>query len=413
MMNNSERDQRPLSVRDGPRGAPRRVAIVQGDAWRTFRVVAAFLLAAAGVGVAGGPSHTWLALHLFLVGGVLGAISGATQLFAVTWSSSPAPPRHLVTFQRWFLAAGTVVLVVGRHLDAPAAVAAAGGGAVVVALALLAWLLWWVRSRVVTDRFVPAIDTYLLALTLGVVGTSIGVGMVSGGVATASGGRDAHIVLNLFGLVGLVVLGTLPTFVATQVRAKVSTRATPARVRGAAVVAAFGVSAAVVGLLLEVGALAASGFVVVGAVAVSTLGTLPRLGSTQRQWAGPRLVQLLAGLAWWVVAAWWAALWALDLVSGERLWLLLGVGAYGQLVVASLAYLGPILRGRDHHAQSLAFRITRSWVSVVAGNVAAVAVVAGAWTVVAGAIVVWLVDLVGRAVVLVVRVRPTPLRSAG
>jgi hypothetical protein len=193
----------------------------------------------------------------------------------------------------------------------------------------------------------------------------------------------------------------------------VSTRATPARVRGAAVVAAFGVSAAVVGLLLEVGALAASGFVVVGAVAVSTLGTLPRLGSTQRQWAGPRLVQLLAGLAWWVVAAWWAALWALDLVSGERLWLLLGVGAYGQLVVASLAYLGPILRGRDHHAQSLAFRITRSWVSVVAGNVAAVAVVAGAWTVVAGAIVVWLVDLVGRAVVLVVRVRPTPLRSAG
>jgi nitrite reductase (NO-forming) len=394
-----------------PRGAPGRAATAQRDAWRTIRLAAAFLVTAAVVGVVGGRAETWTALHLLLVGGVLGAVSAATQLFAVTWSASPAPPSRVVALQRWSLAAGALIVVVGRRSDAPAAVVGAGGGAVLLALTLLAWILWWVRARVVTDRFVPAIDTYLIAVALGAIGTSLGVAMVSGGLATASAARDAHIALNLFGLVGLVVLGTLPTFVATQVRAKVSPSATPARVRATAILMAGATATASIGLLLELGPLAAVGFAGVAAVAASTFGVLPRLGSKQREWAGPRLVQLLTALGWWVVAAGWAAIWSLDVVAADRLWLLLGVGAYTQLVVASLAYLAPILRGRDHRAQPLAFRITRSWVSVIAGNVVAGAIVLGTWSVVVAGVTVWALDLVVRAVVLVVRVRPTPLPS--
>lgn len=395
------------------RAAPGRAAIAQRDAWRTLRLVGGFLVAALVVGVRGGRPTIWAALHLLLVGGILGAISAAAQLFAVTWSSSPAPPRPLVALQRWLLAVGAVVLVVGRHRGWPEALTAAGGTAVVAALALLGWILVWIRQRGITDRFVPAIDTYLLALAVGLVGTGTGVAMVTGGLATASAARDAHITLNLFGLVGLVVAGTLPTFVATQVRAKVSPRATPARVRLTAAAMGGAVLLASLGLLLEVGALAALGFAGFAVVAASTFSILPRLGPKQRSWAGPRLAQLLAALAWWVVAAAWAALWSLDVVVADRLWLLLGVGVYTQLVVASLAYLGPIIRGRDHEAQPRAFRITRSWLSLVAGNATALAIVVGWWPAIAAAAVVWGLDVAVRAAVLVARVRPSPLPSGG
>jgi nitrite reductase (NO-forming) len=396
-----------------PRGAPSRAATAQRDAWRTLRLVGAFLLAALVVGLPGGESTRWVALHLLLVGGILGAISAASQLFAVTWSSSPAPPRSAVTAQRWLLAGGAVVLVVGRHRGAPTVVTAAGGSAVVLALALLAWILWWIRGRAVTDRFAPAIDAYLLALAVGVVGTGIGVGMVAGGIATASSARDAHIALNLFGLVGLVVAGTLPTFVATQVRAKVSPRATSARVRATAAALGAATLMAAGGLLAEARAVAATGFVAYALVAASTFRTLPMLGPKQRSWAGPRLLQLLTAMAWWAAAAVWAALWSLGRVGEERLWLLLGVAAYAQLVVGSLAYLGPIIRGRDHEAQPRAFRITRSWFSLAAGNALALALVVGWWPGAAICAAAWGLDLVVRAVVLVTRVRPSPLPSGG
>jgi nitrite reductase (NO-forming) len=394
-----------------PRGAPGRAAAAQRDAWRTLRIAGAFLAAALLAGVLGGHAGTWAALHLLLLGGVLSAISAATQLFAVTWSASPAPPTVLVALQRWLLAVGAVVVVVGRHREAHAAVTGAGGTAVLTALGLLGWILWQVRRHAVTDRFAPAIDAYLLAIGLGVVGSAVGVAMASAAFATTGGAREAHIVLNLFGLVGLVVLGTLPTFVATQVRAKVSGRATSTRLRRAALLMAGSTVVAVGGLTAEQGLVAAVGFLGYAMSALAVIALLPNLGPKQRRWAGPRLAQLLAALGWWVLAAVWAAAWSLDLAAGDRLWLLLGVGGYGQLVVASLAYLGPILRGRDHEAQARAFRITRSWLSVTAGNLVALAILVGWWQVTVVAAVVWALDVAVRAVLLVLLVRPTPLAS--
>jgi hypothetical protein len=61
-------------------------------------------------------------------------------------------------------------------------------------------------------RFHPALHFYLAALGFGVVGTGLGAAMVTG----SDGLRDAHVTVNLLGLVGLVIAGTLPFFIATQ-----------------------------------------------------------------------------------------------------------------------------------------------------------------------------------------------------
>jgi nitrite reductase (NO-forming) len=393
------------------RGAPGRAAQAQRQAWRTLRVAVAFVAAAATAALVTGSGQVWLPVHLLLLGGVLGAISAATQLFAVTWSAAPAPSDRVAGAQRWLLAVGAAGVVGSRHLDLPLPAIAASGAAVLVALLLLAAILFRIRSTVATDRFVASIDCYLLALVLGLAGSGTGLLLAAGGLGTVAGARDAHIVLNLFGLVGLVVLGTLPTFVATQARTRVSPRLSPRRLRGLAVAMAAGTLAAATGILTGDATVGTLGFGLYAASAAGVVLLVPRLGPRQRQWAGPRLLQLLTGVGWWIATTGWAAASQAGVVPADRLWLVLAVGGYAQLVIASLAYLGPIIRGRDHEAQRRAFAITRSWPSLVAGNVAAVSISVAWWPVAGVALGVWALDVVTRATLLAVRVRPAPLPS--
>jgi hypothetical protein len=60
----------------------------------------------------------------------------------------------------------------------------------------------------VERRFDPAVAGYLAALTAGTVGVAVGVAMAVGRATVDL--RAAHVTLNLLGLVGLVVGGTLP-----------------------------------------------------------------------------------------------------------------------------------------------------------------------------------------------------------
>ncbi|HRD99682.1 MAG TPA: hypothetical protein PLV68_00185, partial [Ilumatobacteraceae bacterium] len=53
------------------------------------------------------------------------------------------------------------------------------------------------------------------------------------------------------------------------------------------------------------------------------------------------------------------------------------IGGFAQILVASLAYLGPVLRGGGHRRLSAGFAITRSWTSLAAGNAAALAALTG------------------------------------
>jgi hypothetical protein len=54
------------------------------------------------------------------------------------------------------------------------------------------------------------------------------------------------------------------------------------------------------------------------------------------------------------------------------------VGGYAQILVASLAYLGPVLSAGGHERLARSFAVTGSWPGLVAGNVAAAGLVAGA-----------------------------------
>jgi hypothetical protein len=78
--------------------AAARVRVAQAGARKALVLAAGFCVAAAGAAVVPHRTGGWLPLHLFLVGSIGLAISGATRLFTVTWSAGrPAHPRLVVT----------------------------------------------------------------------------------------------------------------------------------------------------------------------------------------------------------------------------------------------------------------------------------------------------------------------------
>jgi nitrite reductase (NO-forming) len=221
-------------------------------------------------------------------------------------------------------------------------------------------------------------------------------------VSGRSGLRDAHVLVNLLGLVGLVIAGTLPYFTATQTRMKMSSRATPRRLHADLAWLAASLAVATAGAIAEEAAATAVGLALYAAGLVHLATLLPRPGRKQLRWAGPRVLQLGTGYVWWVgtvmVAAGRAA--AGDGVLSETAVVALVLGGYAPILVASLAYLAPVVRGGGHVRLTAGFAATRSWVSLVAGNVAAGAWVMGHATTAAVATVVLAADVAGRAAVL-------------
>ncbi|MFV0317460.1 MAG: hypothetical protein ACK5O2_10950 [Microthrixaceae bacterium] len=389
-----------------------RVVDSQRQAKSSLGIAVAFMAAAAVTAVADLSIGVWLPLHLFLVGGLLSAISGATQLLAVTWSAAPAPPDRWAAVQRWSLACGAVLLAIGRESDLRAAVDL-GALLVAIAMVVLGVDLLWIRARGTNERFRPAIDGYLMAVVWSLV--AIGLGAM---LALVDPGewwprvRAAHLTIALFGLVGTVIAATLPYFVATQARLKMSPRATPGAMRALSTALSVSVAVAVIGLLVDRSALAALGYGLYAVCLLAGIALLPHIGRKQLDWAGPRLIQLAAGGAWWVAMT---VVLCVDMAGTHR-WGLgtagegsqpegviraLVLGGYAQILVGSLAYFGPVLRAGGHKQLSAGFALTRSVPSLIAGNVAAIAALLGNDVVTVVAAVVWTADLVIRAVVLV------------
>ncbi len=73
------------------------------------------------------------------------------------------------------------------------------------------------------------------------------------------------------------------------------------------------------------------------------------------------------------------------------------IGGFGPILVASLAYLGPEPRGGGQRLTA-GFAITRSWLSLLDANAAAIGALVGHGLIVVAAPAVWLTDLVVRAV---------------
>lgn len=394
----------PPSARSGPggpSGPEGRVVTIQRQVRPTLLLATGFALAAPVAAVLPHRTGRWLPLHLFLVGALLLAISAATQLFAVTWAAGPPPARRLVAAQRLLVVAGAAGLALGRELAVPAGLLALPGMAIAAALVLLAVALEGTVGRAVQRRFDVTLRWYRAALSAGGAGVALGVALATGAVPAGDVARvrDAHALLNLLGLLGLVVAGTLPFFVATQAKMRMSPRAHTGlqdTLRWV-LVATLALSAAA----LLAGRPGFAGLTLTG-YAAGQLGlvlVLPRPGRRQLAWSGPRLLCLGSGLLWWtgsVLAMAWSLLRGGPAVPSSAL-LALAVGGYGQILAAALAYLGPVVRGGGHERLAAGFAVTASWWALAAGNGAAAALVTG-YTAVGGTLLAtWVLDTAWRA----------------
>lgn len=378
-----------------PVAAAGRVAEVHRQTRPTLLLAAGFLLAAAVATAARPSTGRWLPLHLALAGALVLAVSAATQFLAVTWGAAPPPPRSAVAWQRWLIGAGAVSVVAGREADRRPLVVV-GGTCTVLGLVLLMVLLVRIARGAVQPRVRPAVTAYLTGAAVGVAGVVIGA-VLGGGAGGHIYGRLRHVheTLNLLGLAGFVVAGTLPFFVATEAKMKMSRRATAATQAGIQTVMGLGLSTAVVGLLGRWRWLSCTGLALYAMAMVCLVGLLPRLRGKQLRWAGPRLVQTGAAIAWWIGSVIVAAVRAgrgLPPLAGGVVPALV-VGGYVQLIVGSLSYLGPVLVGGGHEQLAASFRLTRTWVGLVAGNAAAIAACVGGLPLVYGvAVAVWALD---------------------
>lgn len=365
----------------------------------TLRLALAFMaagaVAAAATLVTDEPR--WLALHLFLAGGAVLAISAVSLMLTVTWSAAPAPSDRWASAQRWCVAVGAAGIALGRDLELPRGVLGAAGVAYLAGLMILAALLIITVRRGSKRRFDTAVAAYVAALTAGVVGSALGLTMALGEVTPSL--RGAHTTANVLGLVGLTIGGTLPYFASTVGRSKMNERATDGRLRSVLAWQSAMLALVVTALALDLDIAAAAGLAGYALGLLATLSLMPSFTRRQFDWAGPRLIALWTGCAWWITAT---TVTAWQVVSGRPAFtdswvVVLVVAGYGQIMWGSLAYLLPMLRGGGHQMLSDGFATTRSWVGLASANVAGVAV-AAAWEPVAAlAVATWVIDAAMRA----------------
>lgn len=329
---------------ESPRG---RVVGAHRIAAGAFRLTGLFAVWSVGWVVArliAGGGSWWGPLHVFLVGAVLLAISGAAPLFSITWAASTPPGPRLVAAQRWTTAigAGTVVVGVSETWDA---VTIVGASLVGLGLVLLGVLLVGVFRRSLLRRFGLSGRFYLLALGCGVVGVVLGAVLgVGGGLGLDYlDARTAHMHLNLVGLVGFTIVGTLPTLLPTTARHRM--------VSGREAVVAFWLSigaavAMVVGIVVGPEAVGLG----VGVAAIAALlvlaGIVGRLGLGLVLRSSLPGLLIASGTVWIVV---WCTHQAVVLGGGAHTVfsraIALGAGGVAMVLFGSLAYLIPVLVG--------------------------------------------------------------------
>lgn len=292
----------------------------------------------------------WVALHLLFLGAATNAIVVYSAHFAETLlHARPLGARWRRT-QLAVLNAGVLGVLTGVATRQPTLVVT---GAVLVAAAVLAGAARLVRllRTSLAGRLRPTVWFYVLAAGF------LAAGAVSGAVLGTRGARLAgsggylvllHAHANLFGWVGLSVLGTMVMLAPAALRTRMSPAA-PRVARWTLVACGAGLGVAVAGLLARRPLLAAAGMIgYAGGVTVS-LG--PLLAAIRRHhprdMAGASLV---AALGWLLGAAVYDAV---GLATGgagwdrlaDRLATLLAVGLVAQVLVGALSFLLPVLLG--------------------------------------------------------------------
>ncbi|HMS24204.1 MAG TPA: hypothetical protein PKB15_00705 [Acidimicrobiia bacterium] len=320
----------------------------------------------------------WLPLHLFFTGTLLLAISGATQLFSVAWSAAQPPSQILVNTQRTFVIVGALGLGASRSLNWPSAFVASFGTILTLSIVVLMYLLHRIHKRAIQRRFRGVYFSYLIALSCGLLGTVFGSALVTGQVTSEYVGlRDAHLIVNLFGLVGLVISATLPSFIATQVRMKMSRLATPKMHLTITSAMMLGLLTCVIGTGLTRRNISIAGMAIYIGGIIAYIFMLPKISIKQIKWAGPRLFMILTGVFWWLAAcvSFIVESASNNIIAGSYIVPMLVVGGYAQIFLGSIAYFGPIMTARNHEMRTTNLHITRAWPTYFAWNTIALCVV--------------------------------------
>lgn len=349
--------------------------------------------------VAGG--SWWGPLHSFLAGTVLLAISGASQMFTITWSATVPPSRTGVVSQRWLIIAGVASALVGVTYRLPLLVWI-GGGATVAGVVLLGALIYGAIRRSLLRRFDLSSRFYLTAFAAGALGitlgTMMGAGVVAGSWPTV---RLVHVHLNVVGLVGLTILGTIPTLLPTTAYSRaVSGREAPI----AWWVALLGTAA--IGFGLWIPELVGAGTIAISVAGLLILGgILFRLG--KRGLHKLAFLQITVGTLWLIG---WGLVNGIRVADSGTMTMFSGwtgavvVAGVGQVLVGSLAYLVPVLRGSPFVANREIME-RRAWLPLVALNAAGFLVGAGALAWAAVPFLAWLADF-GVRLIRVIAGRP-------
>lgn len=324
---------------------------------RVGAVVFAWL--AALVSVAAGhrflPLSGWLLVHLLALGAAGNAILIWSRHFAdalLRTAPDPARKSEVLRLLAFNVGAGAVVAgMLGRWWP----VVLAGGVVVaVVALAHGAALLRQLRTAL-PARFGVTVRYYVAATACLAAGAGLGVAMANSALPGRIHERFilAHAALNLFGWVGLTVLGALVTLWPTMLRTRMAT--------GVEAAARDGLPALMIALTVAtagavVGSPLITGLGALGYLSAAVIVLRPHLDEIRRKRPNDfATLSVLAGVAWLigslasaVVAlvisrTWPAAVAALGALTAPVL-----AGFLVQVLLGSLTYLTPVvMRGRS------------------------------------------------------------------
>ena len=310
-------------------------------AWLTAAGLSLLLPASARLG-------WWLPLHLTLAGAISAAISGAMQNFALTLTSTPAPPIAVVVVQFALVNAGVALLAVGYPAELGAMVVL-GGASFVGAMVLLGWVVWRAWRIALNKRHPLPLAMYGAAIAAVLAGGTLGAIVGSRTLHDPTvwlGLRQAHLTLNVLGWVSLTIAGTLITLLPTVLRVRMpSWHGTTS-----AALLAGGSATIAIGLGVRLAPVAAvGGFAyALGALGVAWLAA--RAMSTPRTWpVAITAKHFVFGVAWFVVGSVALALAVargLDAFAAFRApYLVAFVGGWAvQVLLGAWLYLLPMAR---------------------------------------------------------------------
>src|SRR5699024_817652 len=183
------------------RDVERRVPEAQAHARSGLTAALAFVTTAAVIVAIGG--DRWIAVHLFVAGGLTSAFSGVSIMLASTWSTAPAPAPGLGHLQRGAIVAGALGIILGRHLEAGAPTFHLFGAVYALGLLGLALLLVDTVRHGTKRRFDPAITGWVVALALSILGSTAGIALATG--TSVASLRSVHLTTHPLGLLCIAI----------------------------------------------------------------------------------------------------------------------------------------------------------------------------------------------------------------